>query len=169
MKVCATCKNHLPLDFFHRHSSRKDGLQGRCKECRSIYARENPEVGRNAAKKWAENNREKQREIRNRRRRENRRAVKSDELYTKFRIRIDDYERMLSDQDGVCAICKQSETQTLNGAVKSLAVDHCHASGRVRGLLCGHCNTALGKVKDDPEILRSMIEYLASHAEVGGA
>lgn len=53
-----------------------------------------------------------------------------------------------------CAIC---------GSVKSLSVDHCHTTGKVRNLLCTPCNTALGKFRDDPALLRAAALYLESH------
>ena len=68
------------------------------------------------------------------------------------------YEQMLKKQGGVCAACKQPP---LPGKV--LAVDHCHKTGKVRGLLHQQCNTALGMVKEDPAILDGLISYLAFH------
>lgn len=62
-----------------------------------------------------------------------------------------DYMKMEFDQDKRCAICKQS---------KPLEIDHCHITGKVRGLLCRTCNAALGMVKDDIDILREAISYL---------
>ncbi len=63
----------------------------------------------------------------------------------------------LSDaQGGLCAIC-----QGLPGK-KGLSVDHCHATRRVRGLLCSRCNTGLGQFQDNPALLTAAIEYLAS-------
>jgi hypothetical protein len=53
------------------------------------------------------------------------------------------YQTMLEAQDDVCAICEQPETNAYNGVVRSLAVDHDHATGKVRGLLCAKCNTRL--------------------------
>lgn len=59
-------------------------------------------------------------------------------------------------QGGCCGICQQTP------GIKGLAVDHCHETGHVRGLLCGRCNTAIGLMRDDPDILRSAIEYLTT-------
>jgi len=81
-------------------------------------------------------------------------------LRDSFNISLEEYERMLSAQDSVCAICKQPETHKRNGKLKALAVDHNHKTGEIRGLLCSDCNTGIGKLKDDPEVLRSAIQYL---------
>jgi len=48
------------------------------------------------------------------------------------------------------------------GKVKALAVDHCHQSGAVRGLLCADCNMGIGKLKEDPLVFQSAIQYLST-------
>jgi len=63
---------------------------------------------------------------------------------------------MLADQNGVCAICRLPPT----GRRKYLTVDHCHLTGRIRGLLHVKCNSAIGNLNDDPELLRSALDYL---------
>jgi Autographiviridae endonuclease VII len=65
------------------------------------------------------------------------------------------YRRMLGDQHGVCKLCG-----TVNKDGRKLAVDHCHKTGRVRGLLCSTCNTGLGCFGDDPIQLARALEYL---------
>lgn len=62
---------------------------------------------------------------------------------------------MLDDQGGVCAICSKEDA-----AGKRLAVDHCHETGKVRGLLCLKCNTVLGKMNDEVNLLKKAIAYL---------
>ena len=71
---------------------------------------------------------------------------------------------MLAEQDGVCGACGRAETITRAGNLKTLAVDHDHGTGRVRGLLCGRCNTALGLLGDDPALIRLLLDYLTSKA-----
>lgn len=68
-------------------------------------------------------------------------------------------------QGGGCAICARPETAThqKTGLPRELAVDHCHSSGLVRGLLCSDCNIGLGKFRDDPALLRAAIAYLEKH------
>jgi hypothetical protein len=89
------------------------------------------------------------------------------ELRRCFGIGLEQYSQILDAQDGKCAICRQPETQIRNGRLKALSVDHCHDSGRVRGLLCCDCNQAIGKFKDDPSLLRKAAEYLESATNDG--
>lgn len=86
-------------------------------------------------------------------------------LLLKYGITRDRYLEMFAEQGGVCAICKQPETaKDKNGEIKAMAVDHCHKTGKVRSLLCYECNTGIGKLKEDPNILQAAIAYLAKHA-----
>jgi hypothetical protein len=80
-------------------------------------------------------------------------------LNRQFGISIQEYEAMLLAQNNCCAICKVSA----NKFTRQLAVDHCHETGSIRGLLCGNCNTAIGKFKDRIENLQSAAEYLRKH------
>jgi Recombination endonuclease VII len=72
-----------------------------------------------------------------------------------YGISLEEYGAMLARQGGVCAICKKKPDKG-----KVLFVDHCHVTGRVRGLLCGKCNSVLAFGNDDPDILRAAIAYL---------
>lgn len=81
-----------------------------------------------------------------------------------FGLSKKDYKVMLSEQNGVCAICGFSETvRTNTNKLMNLAVDHCHKTGEIRGLLCSKCNMALGGFNDDVSTLKSAIEYLNKH------
>lgn len=88
---------------------------------------------------------------------------KNTHLQRQFGITLADYSQMVADRGNKCDICGQPETQTRGGKVKALAVDHDHATGAVRGLLCCDCNQALGKFKDSEELLASAIAYLRKH------
>ena len=74
-------------------------------------------------------------------------------LKKKFSLSLLEYEEMLTKQNGVCAICGGTCT-------KSLAVDHDHATGAIRGLLCNNCNRGLGHFKDNLKNLQQAIDYL---------
>ena len=84
-------------------------------------------------------------------------------LLRRFEISMDDYNRMLEAQGGVCAICKHPETHKRNGKLKAMAVDHSHKTGAIRGLLCCDCNTGIGKLKDSVNVLSNAIDYLRKH------
>lgn len=72
----------------------------------------------------------------------------------KYGITIEIYETMLAGQGGVCRICKRPPGS------KRLGVDHNHATGKVRGVLCQKCNTAIGLADDNADRLRAMASYL---------
>ena len=94
--------------------------------------------------KWGKENPEKRK-----------RVNKNSVLKCRYGISIEEYEKILEEQNGVCAICESKCT------VKNcLAVDHCHKTKKVRGLLCQACNTTLGKMKESPELLRKAAIYL---------
>jgi len=108
---------------------------------------------------WSKKNPEKVAEAR---RRWNRKNLRSYRLVWRYGISEEDYQLLLADQGGVCAICGEPETvrQANGDDVKPLAVDHCHTTEVVRGLLCNGCNTGLGLFKDDPSILMAAVTYL---------
>ena len=71
-----------------------------------------------------------------------------------------DYGEKLSDQGGVCGICRKAPL-----AARRLAVDHNHKTGRTRGLLCTRCNMGLGFFKDDLALLGAAVAYLKTHTD----
>jgi hypothetical protein len=80
-----------------------------------------------------------------------------DYLKREYGLTKEDYLEMLKFQNGVCAICCNPEKK------KRLAVDHCHNTGKIRGLLCTRCNTSIGRFNDDVELLQKAIDYLKTH------
>jgi len=69
------------------------------------------------------------------------------------------YNRLLKEQLGLCAICEKTTKENK----KDFAVDHCHATGIIRGALCNNCNTGIGLLKEDTEIMKKAIDYLAKY------
>ncbi len=88
----------------------------------------------------------------------NRERVRSQRMKATFGITLVEYQAMSERQGGVCAVCGGPPT-TKN----VLQIDHDHATGKVRDLLCGHCNAALGMARDNTETLAKMISYLERH------
>jgi hypothetical protein len=80
----------------------------------------------------------------------------------KYGISTTDFVAMKEKQNGLCAICNKPETQKKRNSQETmdLAIDHCHKTHKIRGLLCAACNQGLGRFKDDIELLRSAIKYL---------
>jgi len=77
-----------------------------------------------------------------------------------FGLTIEDYDAMHEAQDGLCAICKQPETSNRDGKVYRLAVDHDHKTGKVRGLLCFKCNSAMGSFEKREIPLENVLKFL---------
>jgi len=89
-------------------------------------------------------------------------------LMQNYGISRDDYEAMFVAQGGRCAICGRPETSRANNGqtVKELSVDHDHATGKVRSLLCHSCNKGIGHLQDNPEIVQAAADYLRKHKEM---
>ncbi len=110
------------------------------------YYLKNKEKKKAQSKAWKRANPEKARSYR-----KNERDLRFRRV---FGITLEDYERILEEQGGLCVICKGKDNS------KRLAVDHCHTTGKVRGLLCSRCNQGLGLFDDDEKKLRLAIKYL---------
>lgn len=99
----------------------------------------------------------------NRMRRQHGNLARDKAFRRQYGISFVEYQAMLEQQHGVCACCGQAETKIQNGAVRMLSVDHDHATGAVRGLLCAACNQGIGYFYDDADKLRAAIAYLEKH------
>jgi hypothetical protein len=123
-----------------------------------------PEAARAAKKKYETANPGRGREGAARRYRANKdhfRALhRTRVLKTQYGMTPEEYAVLLDVQDGVCAICRRPEMTIREGRVQPLSVDHDHATGVVRGLLCLRCNHGLGQFGDDVARLTSAIAYL---------
>lgn len=85
-------------------------------------------------------------------------------LLKRYDLTLDDYEKMLKDQDGVCAICKKLETHRCRSKeAQPLSVDHDHTPGKIkpiRGLLCNGCNQGIQTFRDNTNLIQKAIEFL---------
>ena len=88
-------------------------------------------------------------------------------LKQNYGINMVEYEQKLIEQQHACAICFLTTPGQSN--VKRFAVDHCHETGKIRGLLCSNCNKGIGLLNDSVEILEAAIEYLKLHANTEAA
>lgn len=92
-------------------------------------------------------------------RKENSEKIKDARLRKEYGISLAERDALLASQGGVCGVCRSDNAE----AKRDWHVDHCHATGNVRGVLCHHCNTLLGLARDNPDILTAGIRYLAAH------
>ena len=131
---CRTCSVDKPLDDF---CFRNDSGKYRpdCKECRR-KAR--------LAKYCPDKNREQ-------------------EYKKKYGVTVSWYDETLAAQGFCCKICGSTESKAPNKSER-FVVDHCHTTGRVRGLLCSPCNIAIGMIGDDPVTAIMISEYLQDHS-----
>jgi len=87
--------------------------------------------------------------------------------YRKRKYGIDEvqFNKLLSEQGGVCLICQKGETNHdfRTGELIKMSIDHDHVTGKNRGLLCGKCNRAIGLFEDNPILLRKAAEYLENY------
>lgn len=111
-------------------------------------------------RRWYEDNREHVRERTAKYYLANKEAFKDRKLRFSYGIGLADYNELLEKQGGGCAICGGPPRG--GRSKKYFHVDHDHVTGKVRGLLCHYCNTAIGSLQENPERLEKAIEYLRS-------
>lgn len=148
-KQCSRCKRISLL--YDRDLRAKDGLQSQCVPCqrasrRTSYRRGDGAIRRSRQKiYWAKLSKEER--------------VKRQRRYTLsvHGVTPQQFDKLLKKQKGLCALCKQEPT---GKRTKVLQVDHDHKTGKIRGLLCNECNTALGRLGDDVKGLNRALKYL---------
>lgn len=143
-KICSVCKEDKDYSEFWNSKKSKDGKGYRCKPCDTAARHSYKEKNREVVK------------VRQR----------NQHLEMKYGITSEEYDKMLEAQGGCCAVCgtdKPTGEGSFQRHLKNMAVDHCHETGRVRGLLCNKCNRGIGLLRDDPELLRKAADYLEVH------
>lgn len=138
-KRCSACGRLRLARYFyiHRVKGRKPGLQARCKDCNTTLGRvyNRPDPAKRSAQ------------------------LRWGKILRLHGLTREQYEEMERAQGGVCAICRQPNDG------KPLCVDHCHAIGKVRKLLCDLCNRGIGFLRDDPTIADAAAAYLREHGK----
>lgn len=124
-----------------KDASRKDGISSWCKNCRKDSTRKWNSLNTNRARKKYTREYLQQREY---------------TLLHRYGINLNDYEDILKSQNYSCAICKKEAKEM----TYHLHVDHCHTTGKVRGLLCSPCNVFLGYARDNTEVFKEAIRYI---------
>jgi hypothetical protein len=177
-KQCIYCKEIKLASEFHSHNyTTRTGKNSRrlmsaCKECKGRYTKvwriENKDHVEEVTRDWRERNKAQ--------------IVERNKAYNEFNkermlnwgrkywlrkgygLTLEQYNEMVARQDGKCLICQDKPHLVGNKRQKTLHVDHCHDSGKIRGLLCHQCNCAIGLLKDDPARIRALLAYVETHA-----
>lgn len=146
-RKCTRCKN---TGEFYPDKSKKDGIHPICVAChkqykKELHARDSEARDRQLlrSKKYRELNPEK-----------NKIAITNATLKKKYGITLEEYNLMLVKQNNKCAVCGDFPIK------QRLHVDHKHTTGKIRGLLCQSCNVSIGKMKEDPLLLRKLASYI---------
>lgn len=151
-KLCAKCEVVKASSEFGLGPNSPDGLQHWCEACSRDHEEKRVVDPSIKHKSHASNRTRIYKE---------RRSLRS--RLTRFGISEEQYREMLYRQGGRCAICDRDKCPS----GKSLSIDHDHATGRVRGLLCMECNTMLGKAGDSQDTLMRAAKYLANGGSHG--
>lgn len=142
---CTKCNIEKPLADFYVDKTKKLGIGSYCKQCRRSYR----------SKQYAAN---KVRDREYYRRYYEKNPTKLKEYNLKlYGLTLDKFMQMQIEQNFCCAICMTHQ----DNLKRRLFVDHCHATGKVRGLLCQSCNTMIGNAKDSVLVLQAGIKYLS--------
>jgi hypothetical protein len=176
-RQCTSCNLVLPVDSFYTRGDTRTGPASHCKACcskrrRDRYKNRTPEQEaqrQRAIREFRELPYDHPRKVADRERKrayeESNRAKLTGmrrewRLKNRYGIGAESVQEMFKQQGGCCAICGEDNFGTGASAPN---VDHCHATGDVRGILCTRCNHGLGNFKDDTDRLREAIAYLESH------
>jgi hypothetical protein len=149
-RVCNRCSQRLPVTcfvFYKTAHCKRTGRRYRVNHCRRC--------------RW-----EMLKKTKAKRADHYRRMGRAYKLASLFGMTWAEYDAMHARQGGVCAICRRPETRRVKGTLSDLCVDHCHATGRVRGLLCQRCNMTIGLARDEAAILRAAAEYIDASRRV---
>ncbi len=142
-KRCKKCGTFKDINEFQSATDTIDEHIGKCKTCMAQYMKE-----------WEQANSDRRRKRSSEWKMENPGYHRNWWLTKEYGISLIEFNKLVEDQKGLCAICEEPPGK------KGLHADHCHANGSVRGLLCFRCNAALGMFRDNPRLLVNAIDYL---------
>ena len=152
--ICNRCKEIKPVSEFFKANTSNRGYNTRCKQCIKPLAT------------ISNKKRYKQRKAEGYYHRLDRIERKKRDLDKKYGITLEEYHTLLSNQNGKCAICLgENKVKYKNEKETFFCVDHCHKTGKIRGLLCVQCNAALGQFKEDLGNLNRAINYIKINME----
>lgn len=146
MRECNKCGEEKEISDFRKGSKYTGGYRPTCIKC----------INDNQNKKY----REKHGTTKSKRHRGFFKDSLERRLFYKYGLMYKDVFELFKEQHGTCKICGCLPTSSRNSGHTHFAVDHCHRTGELRGLLCMSCNVALGMMEDNPKYLLSCVEYL---------
>jgi hypothetical protein len=167
VKRCKVCGEFKPLDDFYKMPGMADGHRNDCKPCnlaaKAARTALNPQANRDRVRRWREQNPEKYRAKLREYAASPQKKLADRKSYLKrtYGITVEDYELMLTEQGGVCSICKEPRPEE-----RTLHIDHDHETGVIRGLLCFRCNNALGDFRERWELFQAAADYLDRDEEM---
>ena len=129
-KRCVKCSEDLKLKNFYYRLNRKSGTKYYYSKCIGCYNIYDYNIDKNF------------------------------KLKKMYGITLDQYNELLSKQGGKCMICQSDNNGYYRKKPRAFAVDHCHTTSKIRGLLCSDCNTGIGLLKDNIDLLNNAIKYL---------
>lgn len=148
-KVCCRCKVEKPRTEFYQSKGKTSGA---CKVCKAeMY------------KDWEKRNPEKRKKLHQNFYAKKKERMRWYWIESKYGMTKEKYHELLEEQNNGCRICGATEAK--HRSSNNLLVDHCHVTGKYRGLLCNRCNTSLGFVNDDIELLEKMVNYLKEYKQ----
>jgi len=155
---CAAETNPQPKENFAKDLKRKDGLTPHCKSCLKMYREKNKEQRNETIKQWRKRHPEKLKEYAKKKcaLEKTKVRMKKYRLKSRYGMNQEEWQAMFEKQNGKCPICLKHSTEL----EEVLHIDHCHKTGKVRGLLCSRCNKAIGLLNDDFPTLKRAITYL---------
>lgn len=162
MKICSKCKVKKPKTEYK--PSVREKSYGNCRECERVYYRQSANLAAERQRRYLSKPEVKERRNKYYQEYPNKEAVRLSKkrsarkilLQKEYGLTLEDYEKILAEQQGYCKICGIHESELS----RVLSVDHCHETNEVRGLLCGNCNAGIGLLKDSPDILLKAVNYL---------
>lgn len=152
-KQCAKCKSSKEIKYFSKDKKQKSGLSCYCRGCESIRKKEASFRRAKGLPSLRETR------IIHHPKTGTKDSGLSRMLKVNYGITLKDYNKMWELQEGCCAICRKHQSEF----TQRLHVDHCHSTGKIRSLLCFNCNTGIGQLKEDIEILKEAIKYLEKY------
>lgn len=141
-RLCSSCRKRKPAADFGLQPSYHDGVRPCCRECEARRARDwRTKMGASARLEVHRRN----------------------GLKYHYNLSVEEFEALVASQDDRCAVCREAFTNE----IRSRGVDHCHATNKIRGILCVKCNSGLGQFRDNEEYLMAATNYLRKHRANG--